>query len=122
MIEFITLVGVSILILGIVVTVIISEASKASQVRHDSAVREQHERLRSELFAAYLAAEGYTTHVAFTPPYRGVAMNLTINDGWIRIESAKTSTGSTVIGVIGNLEIPNGTLTIMKRSGEVIVT
>lgn len=122
MIEFLTLVGISMLILAIAVSIIISEASRASQMRHDSAVREQHERLRSELFAAYLALDGYTTQVDFTPPYRGVAMELAIGNGTIRIESEKTATGSTVVGVIGDVQFSEGTITLTKTNGTVNVT
>ena len=121
MVEFITLIGISMLVLGIAVSIIISEASRASQTRHDSAVREQHERLRSELFAAYLAHEGYTTQLEFTPPYRGVAMNLTISDGSIRIESEKTTTGSTLTSVTGTVELSSGTVTITRTDESVIV-
>ena len=122
MLEFLTLTGIGMLILAIAVSIIISEASRASQMRHDSAVREQHERLRSELFAAYLALDGYTTQVEFSPPYRGVAMDLSIQNGSIRIESEKTATGSTVVGVVADTHLNEGEITITKTNGTVLVT
>ena len=122
MIEFMTLIGIGMLIVAIASAIIISEASRASQNRHESAVREQHERLRSELFAAYLALDGYTTDVTFQPPYRGVGMELRITNGSIRIESEKTATGSTVVGVIGDIQMTEGTITLSKTNGTVNVT
>lgn len=121
-IEFLTLIGVGLLLVAVVTSVVIDASGDRSQQRHEASVQEQYERLRSEFLAATIALDGYRTRIAFEPPYRGVAMNLTIRDGGIVIRSARASAGGTIPGIVGDIDTSSATLTVERVDGEVRVT
>lgn len=122
MIEYLMLIGIGMLLVTIVTAIVISESGDASEDRHEHAVREQYERVRSELLAATLAVDGYSTQLLFEPPYRGVLMNLTIEGSGIAVRSAKASSGGIVPGVNASIETSTALLTIEKSGDEVRVT
>lgn len=122
MIEFLILIGVGMFLVAIATSIIVEQSGDASQKRHERSVNEQYERVRSELLAATIAKDGYRTELAFTPPYRGVLMNLTIDDANVAIRSARTATGGTIPGVSGSVTLSNGAVTIEKIDGEVVVS
>lgn len=122
MLEFLILIGIGMLLVAITTSVVITVSGDASQDRHDRSVLEQYERVRSELLAATIAVDGYTTTLSFDPPYRGVSMNLTIENASLAVRSPKAVSGGMIPGVIGDLHTSGSTITIEKRDSEVHVS
>lgn len=120
--EYMAFLGLAFLIALILVAYTADQASIASDARHERAVTDQVAYLQDEILAAYIARDGYTSTIEFTPPYQGVRMNLTIDPNTITVESARYRASRPIPNITASIAIDEGTIRIEKRNDTITVS